>query len=73
MLQILFTPKGSIAAQGMVLSGKTNCTMKLLGKIYPANNQWMKLMTGKSIILVLPCVKCVLAGGCFKEPMLLPI
>ena len=48
---------GSTPVQAWCLMTKKSWTMKLLVKHYPAVNQWMKLMNGKSIMLVLlPCV-----------------
>ena len=41
------------AVQAMVFNGQNSWTMKLLVKHYPAVNQWMKQMNGKSSRLVL--------------------
>ena len=61
------------AVQAMAISNQEkldNHTMKLVFNQYPANNQWLKLVNGKSArCVLLPCVKYLLAGDCFKEPL----
>ena len=59
---------GSITVQAMVFMTKESWTMKLLVKHYKVTNQWMKLMNGKSIRLVLlPCVNECWQGTASKN------
>jgi hypothetical protein len=56
-VKVILQTVESIAVQAMLFNDQE----KTLN--YPAINQWMKLMNGKSIRLVLlPCVKYLLAG-----------
>ena len=51
-----------------VLITKKGWTMKLLVKHYPAVNQWMTLMNGKSVrVVLLPCVNECWLGTASKN------
>jgi len=68
----MFTPLplGVLLCKQCYLVAKKSWTMKLPVKHYPATKQWMKLMNGKSIRLVLlSCLKRMLAGDCFKKAL----